>query len=147
MSAISLRGKSGNDTVHEGSANIVVLFKPLLESFIVSSEIILPKFDVLLNALLQVVTIEEDEFARHDDETLRGAAVESLIAAIEQLHEFAGIAAGRSIREFAGGIESDTSLCRVGDDKTNLWLVGQCHECCILAIGIEGTADDVDTCE
>ena len=65
-----LAGESGNDAVNECGANVVVLLKPLLESFIVSTEVILPELDVLLDALLQVMAVQEDQLARHDDKSL-----------------------------------------------------------------------------
>ena len=65
-----LTWESRNNTVNKSSTNIVILLKPLLEALIVSSEVILPKLDILAYAVLQMVTIEEDKLTRHDDETL-----------------------------------------------------------------------------
>ena len=121
--------------------------EPLLELGIVLAEVVLPKFDVLIDALLEVVSIEEDELTRHDDESLRLIALESLEATIEQLNELAWIAGCRSIGEFASRVESDTCLSGVGNHETNLWLVSQSEECGVLSVRIERTADAVDAGE
>ena len=65
-----LARETRNDAVNECSANVVVSVEPILESLVVSTEVILPEFNVLTDTLLQVVTVEEDKFARHDDKTL-----------------------------------------------------------------------------
>ena len=82
------------------------------------------------------MTIEEYEFAGEDDKTLCGVAVEGLPATVEQLNEFAGIRRSWCIVELAARVEGNTSLCGVADDKADLGLVGQCHECLILSIGV-----------
>ena len=90
------------------------------------------------------MAVEEDELARHDDQALLRVTVEGLETAIKQLHKLAGIAACGSITELAGVIESNAGLRGVGDDETNLGLLSECHVGCILAVGIQSTADDVD---
>ena len=86
-----LAWEAGNDAVNEGSANVAVLVEPLLESCIVLAEVILPEFDVLLDAILEVMSVEEDQLARHDDEALLWVALEGLEATEEELCEFAWI--------------------------------------------------------
>ena len=120
-----LAWEARNDAVNEGSANVVVLLEPLLESSVVSTEVSLPQLDVLLDAVLQVVTVEEDELARHDDKTLCRIAVEGLETTIEQLHELTWVRRSRSVGELTGVVESNTSLCGVRDYETNLWLLCQ----------------------
>lgn len=53
--------ESRNDTVNEGSAYVAVLCEPLLETLIFSAHISLPKLNILIDAVLKMVTIEEDE--------------------------------------------------------------------------------------
>ena len=91
------------------------------------------------------MTIEEDQFTGENDQTLRGIAIERLVTAIEQLHQFPGITAGRSILQFTGRIEGNTSLRGVRYHKTDFGLVCQCHEGRVLCIGVQGPTDDIDT--
>ena len=78
-----LAWESRNDTVYQCSANIAIVCKPALESFVVSTEILFPKFDILIDALLEVVTVQEDKLARHDDKTLLRITIKELVA-VEQ---------------------------------------------------------------
>ncbi len=91
------------------------------------------------------MAVQEDEFTGEDDEALRGVAVEGLVAAVEQLYQFAGVAAGGSVIQFAGGVEGNAGLGGVRNDEANLWLVGQCHVGLVLSVGVQTAADDVDT--
>ena len=75
--------EAGYDTVNQGGANIVVFLEPLFEACIVSSEVVFPKFYVFADAVFEMVSVEEDEFAWHEDETFLGVTAESLIAAEE----------------------------------------------------------------
>ena len=139
-----LAGEAGNDAVYQCSAYVAVFREPLLETFIVGTEIVFPQFDILIDALLQVMAVEENQFARHDDETLGGVALKGLIAAVEQLHEFAGITAGGSVAQLARGVEGNACLSGVGDDKAYLRLVGQCLIGPELGIGVQRARDDID---
>ena len=67
-----------NNTVYECSVNAASLLEPLLE---ISTKV--PKFDILIDTILQYVTIQEDQLAREDNESLRGIAIESLITTIQ----------------------------------------------------------------
>ena len=91
------------------------------------------------------MTVQEDQFTGEDDQSLGGVAIEGLETTVEQLYQLAGIAAGWGIFELAGRIEGDTGLGGIGNHESDLWLVSQCHEGCVLCIGIQGTADDIDT--
>ena len=133
------------DTVHEGSAYIVVFLKPLFETGIVCTEIIFPELDILADTILEVVSVEEDQLTRHEDKTFGRVAVEGLVATEQQLHQFAGISRSRCVCEFASRVECDTCLRGVGDDKTDLRLLCQCHVCPVLGIGVQGTTDNIDT--
>ena len=135
------------DTVHEGSADVVVFLEPLLEAGIVCSEIVLPELDVLADAVFEVVTVEEDQLTGHEDQTLGRIAVESLVAAEEELNELARIRRSGSVRELTSGIESDTCLGGVGDDETDLRLLCERHVRPVLGVGVQCTRDDVDTLE
>ena len=134
-----LAGEARNDAVYESCIDTARLVEPLLE---VSRQ--LPQLDVLIDAFFQHVAIEEDELAGEDDETLGGVTVKGLPTAIEQLDEFARIAAGGFVIELARRIESNTCLSSVRDDETNLRLVGQCHESIVLRVGVQRATDDVD---
>ena len=57
-----LAGETWNDTVNECSVNTATVLKPLFESCRQ-----LPQFDILIDAIFQHMTIEEDEFAGEDD--------------------------------------------------------------------------------
>ena len=63
-----LAGESGNDAVNEGSAYVVVGVEPVLEALVIRSEILFPELDVLVDDLLEMVTVLEDKLAGHDDE-------------------------------------------------------------------------------
>ena len=86
-----LAWESGDDAVDECGADIVVVGEPVFKGLVVGSEVIFPEFDVLVDALLEVVAIEEDEFAGHDDESLVGSSAEGLEATVEELCELAWI--------------------------------------------------------
>ena len=103
-----LAGEARNDTVYEGSVNTAALVEPLLE---VCGQ--LPQLDVLIDAILQYVTVEENELAGEDDQTLRGITVESLVAAIQQLNQLTRIRRSGFVVQLTSGIESNTSLCSV----------------------------------
>ena len=94
-----------------------------------------------------MVPVQENQLTRHDNQSLISSAIESLETTIEQLRELAWIGRSGCVSELAGRVESDARLSGVADDKTNLWLLCQCHECLILAVWIEGTTDAVDACE
>ena len=91
------------------------------------------------------MSVQEDQLTGEDDQSLCGIAVEGLIAAIQQLHQLTGIRTCRCILQLTAGVEGDTGFCGVRDHETDLGLVSQCHESSILGIGIQRTADHVDT--
>ena len=134
-----------NDTVYESSAYVAVVGEPLLEAFVVSAHVTLPKLNVLIDALLQVVAIEEDQLTRHQNHTLSWVALEELVAMEQQLYQLTRIRSSRSISKLARIIECDTSLSCVRDDETHLWLLCQSHKGLVLRIWIECTANHVDT--
>ena len=70
-----LAGEAGNDAVNKRGAYVAIFCKPLLEALVVGTEVVFPQLDIFVNALLQMVSIKEDQLARHDDETLGGVAV------------------------------------------------------------------------
>ena len=96
-----LAWESWYDAVNECSTNVVVLLEPLLESFVVLTEVFLPQLDVLTDAVLKMVTVKEYKLTRHDDKTLRRITVEGLITTVEQLHELARVRRCRSVRQLA----------------------------------------------
>ena len=134
-----------HDAVHEGCAHVVVQFKPFLELLVVLAEIVFPQLDILADALLQMVSVQENQLARHDDEAFLRVAAESLEAAVEQLCQFARIARCGRVAQFAGRVERDARLGGVGDDETDLGLVCQSHERCVLCVRVQRAADHVDT--
>ena len=73
-------------TVYESTVYSASLLKPVLEVLAK-----LPEFDILIYALLQFLTIEEDEFARKDDESLAHITLEMLISVVQKLCELARI--------------------------------------------------------
>ena len=75
-----------NDSVYECAVYTASLLEPCLEAF---SEI--PKVDVLIDALLELLAVKEDELARKDDESLGHVAVEVLVSVIKKLSELARI--------------------------------------------------------
>ena len=62
--------ESRHDTVYQSSAYEAVVCEPSLEALVVSTHVLFPEFDILVDALLQVVSVQEDELARHKDHTL-----------------------------------------------------------------------------
>ena len=138
-----LAGEARHDAVNECGAHVAVFREPCLELLIVGAEIIFPQLNVLINALLQVVSVQEDQLARHDDKTLRLVALEGLEAAVEQLGQLAWIGRGRRVGKLAIRVESNAGFGRVGDDEADFRLVGQGHEGGVLRIGVQGAADAV----
>ncbi|CUQ34660.1 Uncharacterised protein [Segatella copri] len=108
--------------------------EPLLEALVISTHIALPELDILIDTLLEVVTIEEDQLTWHQDHTLGWVALEELVAVEQELNQLAWIRSCRSICKLARVIECDTSLCSVRDDETHLWLLSQSHESLVLRI-------------
>ena len=74
------------DAVHEGAIYSASFFEPLFESV---SE--LPELYILVYAFLEFPSVEENEFAREDDETFGKVTVEMEVSVIEKLGELAGI--------------------------------------------------------
>ena len=77
---------SWHDTVYKCAVHSAGLFEPCPEAF---SEI--PEVDVLIYALLEFLAIEEDKFARKDDESFPHIAIEVLVSVIQELGELAWI--------------------------------------------------------
>ena len=134
-----------NDAVYQCSANVAVVGEPLLEALVISTHIALPELDILIDALLEVVTVQENQLTWHQDHTLGWVALEELVTVEQELNQLAWIRSCRSICKLARVIECDTSLCSVRDDETHLWLLSQSHESLVLRIWIQCTADNVDT--
>ena len=140
-----LAREARHDTVHEGSANVVVFLEPLLEALIVCSEIVFPELDILADAVFEVVSVQENQLARHEYKSLRRIAVEGLIAAEQQLNQLARIGRSRSVGELAAVVEGDTCLGGVGDDETNLRLLCESHERPVLGVRVQRTRDNINT--
>ena len=77
---------SRHDAVNEGAVYTACLFEPCLESV---SEI--PEIDVLVDALLELLSVQEDELARKDYESLGHIAAEMLVSAVKKLGKLARI--------------------------------------------------------
>ena len=95
--------ETGYDAIDQCSANVAVFGEPVLELLIIGTEIIFPKFNVLVDTLFQVVTIEEDKFARHDNQSLGFISFEGFEATIKQLSQFTGIGTCRGVCQLARG--------------------------------------------
>ena len=134
-----LTRESRNNTVYQCSINATSLFEPGLE-FIAQ----VPQFDILVNGFFQFMAVQEDQLTRENDQTLCHITVESLETMVQQLSQFARIRRSRSIFQFAGRIESDTSFGCIGDNKTHFRLFCQLHEFSILGIRVQRTTDDIN---
>ena len=86
-----LAREARNDTVHERCAHIVVFLEPLLECLIICAEVIFPQLNVLADTVLEVVSVQEDQLARHKDQTLCRIAVEGLETTEQQLNQLTRI--------------------------------------------------------
>lgn len=62
-----LTGEARDNAIDERRTDVAIICEPSLERLIVSAEVTLPKLDVLEDAILKMMTVEEDELARHDD--------------------------------------------------------------------------------
>ena len=131
--------ESRNDSVYEGCIDSASLFEPSLE---VVTEF--PEFDVLIDSLFELMSIEEDEFAREDYKSFREVSAEGLVAAIEELRELSRIGRCWCVFEFAGWVEIDACFCCVGDDEADVRSVCERHEFFVLGVRIESSADDVN---
>ena len=134
-----LTREARNDTVDEGGIHAAGLFEPGLEVFAK-----VPELDILIDTVLQHMTVQEDQLTGEDDEALASVATERLVTTVQQLNQFAGIATGRCIVDLTAGIEGDTGLGGIGNHEAYLRLGGQCHEGGMLGIGVQRTTDDVD---
>ena len=140
-----LTREARNDTVYQSSAYVAVLCEPGLELLVICAEVIFPQFDVLVDAFFQVMAVQENQFARHDDKTFALVALESFETTVQKLSQFARIRRCGSVGEFAIRVECNTGFRCVGDNETYLGLVGKRHECRVLRIRIQCAADTVDT--
>src|SRR5574344_293215 len=73
-------------TVNKCSINAAALCEPFLKSFRQ-----LPQVDILIDAILQMMSVKEYKFTRKYDKTFVLCTVECLITAIEQLSQFTRI--------------------------------------------------------
>ena len=135
-----LAWEARNDTVYEGSVNATSLLEPFLE---VVTQV--PELDILIDAVLQYVSVQEDQLTWEDNQTLGLVALESLIAAIEQLNQLAGIRRSRRILQLTSGVEGDTSLCGVRNHEADFGLISERHESGVLGIGVQCATNHVDT--
>jgi len=81
-----LARKSRNDTVYQCRIYSTSFLKPSLE-FIAK----IPQVDILINRFFQLVAIQEDQFARENDQTFRLVTVECFKTMIQQLSQLARI--------------------------------------------------------
>ena len=81
-----LAGESRNDTVYQRCIYSASFFKPSFE-FIAK----IPQVDILIDRFLQLVTIQENKFAREDYQSLGLVAIKRFETVIQQLSQFAGI--------------------------------------------------------
>ena len=96
-----LAREAWDDTVNEGGTDIAVFVEPSLEACVVLAEVIFPQFDILADTFLKVMSVEEYEFARHDDEAFLWVSVECLETTEEKLGELARIGRCRSVGKLA----------------------------------------------
>ena len=139
-----LAREARNDAIDQSGADITRLFEPRAERIVVGGEILFPQFDVLADTIDKMMTILEDELARHYDKALLRIAVERAEAVVEQLRQFGGIGRGRCVRQAARGVEGYASLRGVGDDEANVGLCSQSDEGLVILVWIEGAADAVN---
>ena len=104
----------------------------------------IPQVDVLFDALLELLAVEEDQLAGEDDEPFVGSAVEGSEPVVEQLGQLAGVGFGRLVVRFARGIEGDARFGGVGDHETDIGIFGQLQVFVELGVGVQPAADDVD---
>ncbi len=93
--------ESWHDAVNECGAYIAVICEPLLEALVICTHVFFPKLDILVDALLEMVTVQEYQFARHQNHTLGWVALEELVAVEQQLNQLARVGCGWSICELA----------------------------------------------
>ena len=139
-----LAGETGHDAVNQRGADVVVFDEPVFEPLVVLAEILFPELNVLQDALLEVMAVEENQLTGEEDKSFSGIAVEGLDTTVEQLGELAGIAGCWSVRQLARRVEVNARLGGVGDDEPYVRLFGKGHEGRVLRVGVEHTADDVD---
>ena len=75
-----------NYSVHQSAVYAASGFKPVTEIFTQ-----IPEFDVLAYAFLQFLSVQENKFARKDDETFRFVAVEMPVSPVQELRKLSGI--------------------------------------------------------
>ena len=136
-----------NNSVDKRCTDEAIVGKPILEAFIVTSEVVFPQFYVLIDTFFQPMPIEENQFTRHDNHSFVGGSMEILVTVEQELNQLAGIAGCRLVCKLAGFIKGNTSFSGVGNDKSHLGLLCQSHESLMLCVGVEGTADSINTCQ
>jgi hypothetical protein len=96
----------------------------------------LPEIDILVDCLLQLISVQEDQFAGEDDQSFAFISVESFEAVIKQLGQFARIRGSRRVIQFAGRIEGYSRFGGIGDNETHFRLFGQSDKGIVIRIWI-----------
>ena len=86
------------------------------------------------------MSVQENQFARHDDKAFALVALERLETTEQQLGQLARIRRCGGVAELAVRVERDAGFRGVGDNETDFGLVGKRHECRVLRIGIQCAA-------
>ena len=128
-----------HDTIHKGRIHTTGRVKPLREF---RSE--LPEIDILPDALLQMLSVFENQFARENDKALRLVTGKMPESVIKELRELAGIREGGRIIQLAVRIEFYSGLCRIRYDETYLRLLRQLEIILEIDIGIDSPAYDIN---
>ena len=88
--------------------------------------------------------VQENQFAREDNQPFAPVTLKCLITMIKQLGQFARIRGSRSVFQTTSRIERDTRLRRIGNDEAHLRLFRQLQKGIKLRIRIQRPTDDVD---
>ncbi len=137
---VRLRARiAGHDAVDERRAERVGALDPRCEA---GAEV--PVRDVPQDALLELLAVMVDEFAREDDEALLGRAAEGDEALVEEARQLRGEARGRPVVVFARGIVGDARLGRVGREEAEVRIRRVREEGAEVDVGVDAAGDGRD---
>jgi hypothetical protein len=128
-------GITGVYAVNKCVAEDIFIFDPSLESI---SEI--PELGILEHAFFEICAVLVDKLAGKEDET----GESELKSLVEKLSQLAGEALCGSVLDLVVLLKADTCLGGVGNNKTEIGILGERQISVEIVVGLNATGDNVD---
>ena len=130
---------SRDNAVDQRAVDSASLLEPSLEIFAK-----IPESDILLYALLQLLSIKEDQLTRQNDQALGRITLEMFISMIQKLSQLARIRRGRLVFQTTIWVEGDTCFSRIGYHETDVGIFRKGHVSIKVGIRVKSSADHID---